>query len=337
MSLVNSRFSALDYPESSPHHVLPSVKHLAIEVNNGNEEDIPFFLHSFPNIVTLLLDSDAACYMGVSARHNYPCTHALIRQANQMHIKSILSFPPLPYLTTLYRPPLRLAPLRFSSFLGYGPTGHNHQNAVYDQWCTGCQGWIKHAEAREQDVVEALAYEYPSLREVLIPRLVNLDWRNIEALSSDESMPVLDTPERMKGLDWIECMRRKSNVAVWLIESDDHGDCLPGCPRMASPSDLALEPGPTSSSDTDSPRRPFHVIRPRDHNEHLEFKRTGGTPVEDFPKIWWTFDENMAFLKATSALGDTSGIDAESHVQEGRESLQEKDDSQAKLFGRWDL
>jgi hypothetical protein len=251
----------------------------------------------------------------------------------------LLSFPPLPFLTTLYRPPLKLMGLTFSSHPSYMNT-HDHLDFMFHEFCNGCLRWSQKAESNEQAAVTQLAWLFPSLREVLIPRLVYEDWMRIDGISSDASLPMLDSSAKMEGLDWLEYKRRSSDVIIWMIESDNHADCMADCPEAkrqpGAPMEQALgealsllDPAFTIGSSRPS----FYVVLPRDYNEHLKYKKTKSAPLEESPKFWWTAREKRALLSCNP--GVVNDVTADSQVF--KESAQVKDDSRAKIFGRWDL
>jgi hypothetical protein len=262
-----------------------------------------------------------------------------------MKTKLLLSCPPLPHLTSLYRPPLEQTHLTFSTDQGYTYSNtHDHLDFTFHEFCNECLLWSQHTESSEQITVTQLARLFPSLREVLIPRLVFEDWMHIVGLSSDESLPTFIGNIRMEGLDWIEYLRRKSDVVVWMIEPDNHSDCVTECPRIKRRHEGPMEPviGNVLPVVEDavvsigSSRPPFSVVHPRHYNEHLKFKKTISPPVEDSPKFWWTKRDKGAFHRTLPCSHGSKVVVSEDPQGVG-ESIREKDDSRAKLFGRWDL
>jgi hypothetical protein len=213
---------------------------------------------------------------------------------------------------------------------------HDHPDSTFHEFCNGCLRWSQKAESSEQITVTQLAWLFPSLREVLIPRLVFEDWMRIDGVSSDASLPVFNASARMEGLDWIEYRRHSNDVAVWMIESNDHTDCVADCPQAKRQPCASMEQAIGKALSVLDPavtvsisRPSFHVLRPRDYNEHLKFKKTKSAPVEDSPKFWWTLLET---------LSRDHGIVIDVAAYQGfKGSTQDKDGSRAKIFGRWDL
>ena len=260
----------------------------------------------------------------------------------------LLSFPPLPNLTTLYRPPLKRNHLMFSTDHGSNyMTQHRHSDFVFNEYCNECNLWKQQAETTEKITITQLQWHFPSLSEVLVTRLVFEDWMSIVGLSSDQSLPALENPARTEGLDLVERMRRRSDVAVWRLEPDNHDDCTAECvwKKRRSPLRLAAVklqmtialasmdlrikgPDEEEASTPDiapSARPQFHLLSPREYNEHAICKKEAIPPlVSDFPKFWWTVDD-----RAGSIVAFRKSID--------KTPVTTVPDSRAILFSPWDL
>lgn len=200
--------------------ILPNVIHLSIYVSNDNEDKIPTLLHSFPNLVTLSLDSDPSVYGGVSG-HLLSILSLLILP--QMDTKIILSSPPLPNLTTLHRPPLKRNHLKFETRQTYA-NYHRHKSARFNSKCHECAQWLQNANSGEQIAVTQLAWVLPSLREVLIPRLI-----------FDGCIPLNETlyshgENKLNGMsdtDWSTRTKRRADIVTWTIEDAERATGTP--------------------------------------------------------------------------------------------------------------
>ncbi|KAG8814424.1 hypothetical protein FRC17_001134, partial [Serendipita sp. 399] len=128
-----------------------------------------------------------------------------------------------------------------------------------------------------------LAWRYPNLQQVLISRLILEDSVPItpNSLFSDVSMPKLEENEEV---DWIELLRRKPDVAVWVVETESHETCRPGCKRkldqlqgeeeIEQQEFTAKLNGHLGQPCASAQRREaFRVVQPIDYNEHDQFKQ----------------------------------------------------------------
>ncbi|KIM26600.1 hypothetical protein M408DRAFT_330539 [Serendipita vermifera MAFF 305830] len=338
LTLTYVRLSMMEtQPEQTSCLVLPSVKHLSIQMDIHNEKALPSFLRAFPNLVTLVIDNDPACgYYG-------------------MDTSLLLSAPSLPYLTTLYRPAFKRNYLTFSNNHGQNfATQHQHADFVFNAQCNECLLWRQRTEDIERITITQLQWHFPSLREVLVPRLVFEDWMPITELSAILGLPITRRSHITDDLGLIEFMRRRSDVAVWRLEPDNHTDCTSDCMWRKRPSHQFFAVGDLHMTieiasvglhnpTTAEPAKPnvarpqFHILSPKEYNEHSICKK-GRTPafMRDDPKFWWTKDDKQIYLPACykdialsmKNADTTAAQSSEGAVTQGTHTI---------LVGPWDL
>jgi hypothetical protein len=196
-----------------------------------------------------------------------------------MDTKTLVSFPPLPKLEVLYRPPLRHTYLTFTSN-GYYASTHSHDTCLYQTACPVCRSWCQQVNSSEECSVRELARVFPSLREVLIPRFVFQDLGLITGLPSESILLPTQSNQNEEELDWLEHTRRMLNVAIWFIEDLDHK-----CDICNS-----------SQSDSDPTNAKNNQIRVVQHPQNRECSRTHRNKVSSsgwssYPKFWWSNTE----------------------------------------------
>ncbi|KAG8819195.1 hypothetical protein FRC17_010571 [Serendipita sp. 399] len=293
MTLTNIRTSS-PFATEKCIIVVDSVQCLSLHVTTLNENGIPNFLRSFPNLVTLSLDSDPNSYKG--------------------------------------------------SQRGYCNT-HHHDLAMYDPSCLTCSQWLTKVEAMEQIMATQLAWKYPNLQQVLIPRLILEDSVpiNPNALFFDGSMPKL---EENGEVDWIELLRRKSDVSVWVVETELHETCRPGCKWKLDQLQGGEEEEEVERQEFTAKlnghlqqpcasaqgRKAFRVVQPIDYNEHNQFKQNPDLlPWDEFPKFWWSRCQKTRVDRVPGRpqplkLGDATKL-----------IYCRGSGSESKLFNAWDL
>ncbi|PVF94708.1 hypothetical protein CPB86DRAFT_712698 [Serendipita vermifera] len=257
MTLTSIRLSNFVSAGCYSASTLYSVKHLSIQVTTSNEAYISHFLRYFPELVTLVLDSNPNDYAG-------------------MDHDTMLSLPVLPRLKILCRPPLKRTFLSFRSDSIYA-SSHQHYPSQYSKYCTQCSLWLINTESAEKFTVKRLAWLFPSLREVLIPRLVFDELTPITF-----PLPVLE--KDISGyVDGVELARRRRDVAIWLIEPDSKDACRPDCcwplhstNRKIQAKWMTSESNPNSlytlSEDSMPGRQPFCILSPDEYNQHNQYK-----------------------------------------------------------------
>lgn len=225
--LILTRIRISQKLESAIHSnhsvIMQSVTHLSIEVTPQNESGLAVLLRLFSKITSLALVSDPELYKGMNA-------------------ETLLLFPPLPHLKTLYRPSIKRMNLSFTT-QGFLYTPHHHTSPEYNQHCQPCTLWLSRIEAAEQIGVTHLAWQFPSLEEVLIHRLVLEDASPVALRSL--------YPQREDD-DWVDYARGLPDVAIWLIqdmnvEGDDNQP-----PAVCRPVEC----------DNNMVRKPFNVVHP---------------------------------------------------------------------------
>lgn len=132
-----------------------------------------------------------------------------------MDTKLLLSFPPLSNLTILHRPPLKNSSLTFPSDLFAG--GHPHATPIYSSDCLYCTRWLIQTNTSEYVAVSNLPAHFPSLREVLITRLVFSEFTPLnKELYSNPRAPCLNKT-------YTEKCRSKLDVVIWRVLQDEEG------------------------------------------------------------------------------------------------------------------
>lgn len=159
----------------------------------------------------------------------------------------LLSFPALLELTTLHRPPRPHSAFNLSTriYFNYGSEpGHRHlvlpsnkplfigpsasDGALpyfYSADCTLCRQWNTHASDSEATEIVELTRHFPSLRRVLIQRLLCLDGVSV----NDD--PQVYSPEMeldMEARERTDCTKEweeRRDVAIWTVRWDS-----PSCP-----------------------------------------------------------------------------------------------------------
>lgn len=249
-----------------------------------------------------------------------------------MDTKVLLSFPPLPKLQVLYRPPLKHTYLSFTSFQPYSRV-HEHNASHYDPSCRGCVSWCQRTNSSEACSVSELAWHFPSLREVFIPRLVIEDLTVIQGRPSKPALkPRRNEPENRLG--WIEFARQQPDVAIWLIEEHPNPE-----PVSDHTFEVVMEPANTvelSCLDADVSERkghlkrlPFKVLQPLQAIRNSRHRRPSLSHYIDYPKFWWSsLEDRIAGCTRVEVSAYTSATSSDGNSVE---------ESNPRVLSPWDL
>lgn len=242
-----------------------------------------------------------------------------------MDTKTLVSFPPLPKLEVLYRPPLRHTYLTFTSN-GYYAIPHSHDTYLYEDSCPVCLSWCQQVNSSEECSVRELARTFPSLREVLIPRLVFEDLGLIPGLPSASILLPTQSNQNEEELDWLEHARRMLNVAIWFIEDLDHK-----CDACNSPKS---DTKPTVSIPNNARNNQFRVVQ---HPQERECGRTHRNKISSsewssYPKFWWSITE----IRLTKCVRGGS-IESPSRRDRHYAFTGTRGDTNGRLRTPWDL
>lgn len=192
-----------------------------------------------------------------------------------MDTKILLSSPPLPHLTTLHRPPLKRNHLKFETRQTYA-NFHRHKSPRFHSKCHECAQWLQNANSGEQIAVTQLAWILPSLREVLIPRLIFDGCVSLnEALYSRNESNSADTGD----IDWSTRTRRRADIATWTIEDAERDT---GVPELY----LLKEKDSMDRHNLSMRGKPFRVVQP------TEF---AGWSIHSTSKFWQPWDNGSNF------------------------------------------
>jgi hypothetical protein len=258
-----------------------------------------------------------------------------------MEHDTIISLPVLSHLKTLFRPPLKRECLSFRSESIY-TNSHQHHGSQYSRFCGQCSIWYANTEAAEKFTIKKLAWLFPSLREVLIPRLVFDELNPI-------TFPLPVWEQNASGyVDGIELARRRKDVAIWLIEPDSMVVCPPDCswPLHSTKRKIQAKwmhsesnPNPLSatSEDMTTVRQPFCIISPEEYNQHNQYKAEPHYLPKAYCQKFWRDSPDLASSAVSCPPAATFSTSQQSTLQAHSIDSHRPVVVNPRLFSPWDL
>ncbi|KAG8791721.1 hypothetical protein FRC16_000315 [Serendipita sp. 398] len=197
-----------------------------------------------------------------------------------------------------------------------------------------------------------LAQRYPYLQQILVPRVILEDSVPISLRPPqfDTLTPGPDLGQGMEEESWMELLRKRLDVAIWVVEEESHEGCQPDClwrfdQSETKDSSITITTEVEQSEPTKPPeltchienscahkRRPFRVVQPVDYNEHNQFKHKPELlPWDEYPKFWWSRSQRTRVDRTRGGQQTLTSEDATKLL------YYKKSGNKSKLFNVWDL